>query len=1259
MVGSTLLNRYRIDVELGQGGMGVVYRGYDTRLNRIVAIKILSATKLGPEGRARLLAEAQAAAQLNHPNIVTVHDAGEADDSPFIVMELVEGQTLWASGEQPLPQTLRLAQVICSALDHAHTHNIIHRDLKPENILLTHTGTVKLMDFGLALSVDTSRLTAEATLVGTFAYLAPELITGSEASPQSDLYAFGVMLYELTARRLPFTGDDVLTVLAQHLYAPVVPPSTYNAILPPALDILILRLLAKSPAERPASAREVFNELDPIIQGDALPLHAVTLSPAPTINPLTRLARGRLVARDRELNEAVQLWGQTLEGEGGVLLISGEPGIGKTRLTHELMARAQLARHPAWLGECYAEGNAPYAPLAQILQSSNLQFTGLPALVLADLLTLAPALRTHFPDVPPNPPLDPQAEQQRLFESVATFLIAHAPLMLIIDDAHWADSGTLALARYLARRLQRVRAPLLLILTYREVELAEARVWHEVLNDLNRERLAMRVKLNRLSREQTENLLGMLFEEDITPDFLDGIYRETEGNPFFVEEVCKALIDGGQLYRANGGWGRAAMKDILLPQSVRVTIEARVGKLPEAAQEVLRLAALLGRKFEFEVLQASADPSTALASESRPGWSEDDLIDALEHAEKAQLLSEVGRSGGGTFSFTHALIRATLVEGVSGLRRRRIHKRIVAALEKLRPQDYEHLAHHCAQAADDKRALDFYLKAGDRARAAYAHDDAIRCYTEALTLLPDEDQRHFDILAARVKVYDFIGNREKQRADIDVMLALAEKQNDTARRCDALIALSSLYIVTEVGRAEEPAGRAVDLARQLGDRVREGRALQRAGQAAWSMVKWVPSRTQLEASVTCFREANLPEELATSLSWLSLALRELTEFSAAQTALEEVVALSRQRGDKSQEGTALRRMAFIHIYHNNNARAALPLAQAALTLHQGAGNRWEEANSHNLLAGAYAELKQLERAEQHYHQYLEISEAIGNNDGISGAVERLSSLRMVRGEYEAALILVDDYLPRARQSGGNVLQTAKGYGLFSFGQFQTALELEEAHLVFAEKSLGEPVQGLALVAVALNQARLGQLAGARATFARAWETVTRPDLPPHPRAHVLVFRAYLGWQENTAASLQAGLEDAMQAIGLLADMENSFADWLAKAYMYAARIHLARHEPAAALASSSEALRVWLNLWYVEFDSEKFYLAHALALRANGREAEADEYLQKAYDRVTLVADNTKDETLRRGWLANIHENREIVALWEGRTRNSARTPGS
>jgi non-specific serine/threonine protein kinase len=331
MIDTLLQNRYRLEAELGRGGMGTVYRAHDILLDRDVAVKLLGVSNLSSESRARLLREARAAARLNHPNIVLIHDAGEADlthlplssvgdlAAPYIVMELVEGESLFERKPRSLDEIIAVTQQVCAALEHAHAHGIVHRDLKPENVLITPDGVVKLMDFGLARS-GASRLSSEGAIIGTVFYLAPEQARGQTIDGRADLYALGVMLYELTTGRLPFTGDDPLAVIAQHLHADVVPPRTHRADLSPAMEAIILKLLAKLPNDRFASAREVATALAEAAQG-RLPRSAVT----PRHNLPIQLTS--FVGRERESAAVKQLLVTSR-----LVTLTGTGGCGKTRL---------------------------------------------------------------------------------------------------------------------------------------------------------------------------------------------------------------------------------------------------------------------------------------------------------------------------------------------------------------------------------------------------------------------------------------------------------------------------------------------------------------------------------------------------------------------------------------------------------------------------------------------------------------------------------------------------------------------------------------------------------------------------------------------------------------------------------------------------------------------------------------------------------------------------------------------------------------
>ncbi len=732
-IGTLFNGRYLLEAELGRGGMGVVYRAHDNLLERKVAVKLLSSKQIGTEGRARLLREAQAAARLNHPNIVSIFDAGETEGISFIIMELLEGEALYDLKPLPLEKSLDIIRQVCKALEHAHAHGIVHRDLKPENVIISPTGVAKLTDFGLARSA-ASRLTAEGAFIGTIHYMSPEQALGEDVDGRTDLYALGAMLYEMAAGRLPFTGDDPLAIISQHLHAPVIPPRNYNLEIPPALDRLIVRLLSKQRDDRPASAALVRQALEPEA------LQASSPQPAEPLSSLDILVRGRLVGREQELAEAKSLWRQAMAGASPqpILLISGEPGIGKTPLVREIKALAEVSGGTILLDECYAEGSAPFAPLSQVIQQALQKGAlNLPDVILADLVELSPSLRARYTQLAPNQPLDSTSGQHRLFESVVALfssLAERAPVLLVLEDVHWADASTLSLLRHLARRARSAQMRLLIVLTYRESELENAHCLREALPEFNRERLAARIKLGRYDRQQTRRLLTIMFQEEIDPAFAEAIFKETDGNLFFIEEICRALIEQGKLTHQHGRWQWSDLKDLELPQSVRLATQSRLNSLPANTQDVLRLAAIIGREFSFDILHAACE------------LEEDLLVEALETAEHAQLITEsrAEQTNGSSkehFAFVHGLIVTTLRGSVSGLRRHRLHRRVAAAISSANPEDYPALAYHYQQAQDLPAARGYYIKAGERALSIFANQEAGQYFRSALDLTEDEAER--------------------------------------------------------------------------------------------------------------------------------------------------------------------------------------------------------------------------------------------------------------------------------------------------------------------------------------------------------------------------------------------------------------------------------------------------------------------------------------------------------------------------------------
>jgi eukaryotic-like serine/threonine-protein kinase len=279
-------DRYEIQEPLGRGGMGTVHRGWDRVLARPVAVKVLPFALSADEGAAsRLRREARAAARLNHPGIVAVFDAGVADGVPYLVMEHVEGHTLaeeLRQGPIPSDRAATIAASIAAALSVAHAAGVVHRDVKPANVLLTPSGEIKVTDFGIARAVDDDTVTPPSSVVGSAPYLSPEQVRGEAGDARSDLYALGVVLFQMLTGRLPFEADTAVAMAFKHLEEQPRPPTEVEPEIPEALDAVALRALAKDPADRFGSADELVAALLPFVKEPEASAMAPTAPPIRT-----------------------------------------------------------------------------------------------------------------------------------------------------------------------------------------------------------------------------------------------------------------------------------------------------------------------------------------------------------------------------------------------------------------------------------------------------------------------------------------------------------------------------------------------------------------------------------------------------------------------------------------------------------------------------------------------------------------------------------------------------------------------------------------------------------------------------------------------------------------------------------------------------------------------------------------------------------------------------------------------------------------
>jgi class 3 adenylate cyclase len=731
--------RYGVERFLGDGAKKRVFLARDTSLDRLVAFAQLRVEGMDSLGRQRLIREAQAMARLgNHPRLVAIYDIGEEGGTPFIVEEYMPGGDLAAQLRDaggaglPLKQVRAIGEAICEALAFIHERQLLHRDLKPSNVFLSEDGGAKVGDFGLAVSLDRSRLTTESSLIGTPSYMPPEQALGGDVTPQSDLYSLGAMLYELVTGRPPFMGDDPTSVISQHINTRPVAPSWYSEHCPPELESVILKCLEKVPADRPASATEVREALSRVDPEGRSTSHSGS-----SANPLDRLAQGVFVGRTRELERLRTALDNAFSGHGNLVMLVGEPGIGKTRTSKEVETYARMRGAQVLVGKTHESAGMPaYWPWVEVGRAWSEQNNGdltllQPALGSAgpELTRIFPELRQLAPNIgEPEPITDPESAQFRLFDAYTTFIramAAHKPQLIVLDDLHWADRPTLMLLQHMARTLARMRV--LVVGTYRDTDVVRASALSETLVNLNREPGFERIVLRGLERQEVEAYIRATANVNVSPALVQRIHEETEGIPFFLSEVVNLMAEEGTL-------SAYSSMDVALPDGVKEALGRRLDRLSPEANELLQVASVAGREFRHDTLLALGDRS------------EDEVFALLEEGLDARVIEEAGQAG--RYRFTHALMQETLLDELSTTRKVRLHGRIGDALESRwggrADERATRLAEHFAEAATlsdryAERALKYSKLAAEQAETQAAWAEAARRYESCLTLLAETE----------------------------------------------------------------------------------------------------------------------------------------------------------------------------------------------------------------------------------------------------------------------------------------------------------------------------------------------------------------------------------------------------------------------------------------------------------------------------------------------------------------------------------------
>ncbi|MEW6686633.1 MAG: sigma 54-interacting transcriptional regulator [Candidatus Edwardsbacteria bacterium] len=1046
MLEKLINNRYQIQKRLGQGGTSEVYKVFDRLERKVYALKIILAKKTEEEIFA-LRREFRLMSQMRHPNILKVYDFSETESlQPFFTMEHIRGKTIdriFTASEIDYSILYSLLTQILQGLEFIHFKGLVHGDIKPQNILVDSKMVVKLTDFGMTQRIE---ILPELKVGGTLHYIAPEVARGNYFDKRADLYSLGILLYEILTQTKIFEAKSLISLIKEHYTRKIFPPSALGKKIPERLERILMRLLEKEPKNRFSSAAEVLKEISQIAPTK------ITLETPEESKPSTSyevLGKPYIFSadfsnRETELNQLKELFRGAGQSQGQTVLIIGELGVGKTRLLQEFKFFAQLERARVFSTKLTEETKNLSSFFIEIIKEMN----------ESSDLTL-PLGRSLFPiyGTGETSPIGSGVRERgeaketkfQLFEIIYRDLFQQItlekPLVILIENLHFADLESLELLEYLAKGIK--SQPGLICATSQRKLLPEST-----------ERDFLEIWLKPFSPEQTSQLMISMMglsSKGVWPyapmlEILQNYAFElTKGNPLFLEEWLSQLIDERILSIFQGQWKlqkERLPEERFTPKSIKEHLERHLTKLSLVSLDLAKIISLLKAPFSLTLLKEITN------------WDEEQLLNNFEELRENKIIQPKPE---GDYELTYDWIGEYLEEILTEEVRKTIHQKIAEGLErygdKTKIDLSERIASHYLNGVDKRKATPYALKTGEKLKKTYSNQQALYFFESALNLVEE---------AKRVEVLEQIGE-------------ICEIIGDYPKAINSFSNIAEITDLSAVSVADEPMlkakfyGRIASIERIRGEYEKAKEILQNAE-------KLLEEKSQTKETIRILSELcevyrlkgeyekakqyghqaqKIAEEikdeyeLSRIFYFLALLYWNKGEIKAAIDYSKKSLLLKEKIGDEYGKALNYGLLGIIY-WQKGEWASAINNYQQALLIQEKIGNVCQIAAICNNLGIIYYERCNWTKAEEHYQKSLEIARRINNQTGEGHLQNNLGDIYRVRGEYENSSRCYEQALKI--QERINEPSGIMGTNL-SLGRLYLELEMKEKSLHFLQQAL--------------------------------------------------------------------------------------------------------------------------------------------------------------------------------------------------------------